>query len=166
MNVKNARTKSFGRRVFCALAVFLAGAANAQHSFAQGLGTLSGTVTDPSGAEIQSAAVVATQTDTGATTTVRTNGNGAYVFPSLAPTGYSLSVTAPGFKVYVQKGIVLQANQSATVNAVLQLGEPSQTVMVVANAVQVDTTTGTLSQVIDRKSVNDLPLNGDRKSVV
>jgi len=159
MNAKRIWTRSFLRRISYALALLIA-VANAQHSFGQGLGTISGTVTDPSGAEIPSAAVVATQTDTGATISVKTNGTGAYVFPSLAPSGYTISVTAAGFKVYVQTGIVLQANQSETVNAVLQLGEPSQIVTVVANAVQVDTTTGTLSQVIDRKSVNDLPLNG------
>ena len=127
---------------------------------AQGLAALSGTVTDPSGAVIPSAVVTATQASTGTATSVKTNASGEYLFPSLPPAGYSISVIASGFKAYVRTGIVLQADQSEKANVILPLGETSQTVTVNANAQQVDTTTGTLSQVIDRKRVNDLPLNG------
>src|SRR5262249_42091809 len=118
------------------------------------------TVTDSTGATIASATVTATQIGTGTTTVAKTNDSGVYLFPSLPPAGYSLAVVAPGFKDYLQKGITLQADQSLTVNVALQVGEASQTVTVSANAVQVDTTTGTLSQVIDRTRVNELPLNG------
>lgn len=148
------------KRNYCAVGILLILAMTASDTFAQGLGALSGTVADPSGAVISSAVVTATQVNTGATTTVKTNSSGQYFFPSLPPAAYSVSVIAPGFKAYVRTGIVLQADQSATANATLPLGETSQTVTVNANASQVDTTTGTLSQVIDRKRVNDLPLNG------
>lgn len=143
-----------------ALGIFLGLIMIASVSFGQGVAALSGRVTDSSGAVIPSANVTATQIGTGANTVVKTNDNGSFVFPSLPPAGYSLSVVATGFKGYIQKGIVLQANQSETINAVLQPGEVSQTVTVAADAMQVDTTTGTLSQVIDRTQVNDLPLNG------
>jgi hypothetical protein len=127
---------------------------------AQGIGSISGTVTDSSGAVIPNADVTAIRSTTAVASSVKTNGSGGYVFPSLLPGDYSLTINAPGFKTYQEKSIVLQANQSEAFNAVLQIGEASQTVSVTADAVQVNTVTGTLSQVIDSARVNDLPLNG------
>jgi hypothetical protein len=127
---------------------------------AQGYGTISGAITDPSGALVPSATVTATQTQTGRETTVKTSKEGIYVFPSLLPTEYSISVTAPGFETYTQMGIVLQANQAITVNVSIRVGAAAQTVNVTGDAPQVDTTTGTLSQVIDQSRVVELPLNG------
>ncbi len=129
-------------------------------AYAQGLGSISGTVTDPSGAIIPSAKVTATQTATGTTTVVNTSGSGIYVFPSLLPANYSIAIEAAGFRSFAEKDLTLQANQSLTVNATLQVGTTSQVVSVNANSVQVDTTSSTLSQVIDRAQVNNLPLNG------
>jgi hypothetical protein len=126
----------------------------------QGLGTISGTVSDPSGAVISGVVVTATQSGTGSANNAKTNESGYYVFPSLPPASYSIAIAATRFKTFVEKGVILQADQSEIVNAVLELGEESQTVSVAANAIQVDTTTGTLSQVIDQGRVNDLPLNG------
>lgn len=105
--------------------------------------------------------MTATQTNTGTFTTVIANSIGVYIFPSMAPANYTIVATAQGFQKYVQSGIVLLANQAATVNIGLKVGSSSETVNVEANAVQVDTTTGTLSQVIEEKSVNELPLNLD-----
>ena len=119
-----------------------------------------GTVLDSTGAAVPSATVTARQAQTGKTTSVISNATGSYVFPSLPPAEYSLSVSAAGFQNYQQTGIVLQADQSATVDITLHVGGSSQTVTVQSNAAQVDTSTGTLSQVIDASRVNDLPLNG------
>lgn len=142
------------------LMVLLGFAAAAAIIYAQGLGSISGTVTDPSGAVIPSAVVTATQTATGAVTVVKTNQDGAYVFPSLLPGDYSITISAPNFKNFRENSITLQANQSMAINAVLAIGQTSQTVSVSANAVQVNTVTGTLSEVIGNTPVNDLPLNG------
>jgi hypothetical protein len=158
--LKNTHKSSVPKRTPYVFVLFLILAAITPALLGQGLGAISGTVTDPTGAVIPSASVTATQADTGTTTEVKTNDKGYYVFPSLPPASYSLSVTATGFKKFVEKGVVLQADQSELVNTVLQLGETSQTVSVTAEGVQVDTTTGTLSQVIDQRRVNDLPLNG------
>ncbi|MGD0903619.1 MAG: carboxypeptidase-like regulatory domain-containing protein, partial [Terracidiphilus sp.] len=117
-------------------------------------------MTDASGAVIPSATVTATQTQTGVAATVRSGADGAYVFPALLPSNYSLSVSAKGFENYTQTGIVLQADQAATINVKLAVGASSATITVTADAPQVDTTTGTLSQVIDEARVVDLPLNG------
>jgi hypothetical protein len=129
-------------------------------SFGQGRATLSGTVADTQGGLIPSAVITVTQISTGAQTIVNSGTVGEYVFPSLPASSYSIAVSAAGFKTFVQKGIQLQADQSVTLNAILQVGDTSQTITIEANATQVDTTTGTLSQVIDEQSVNDLPLNG------
>jgi hypothetical protein len=127
---------------------------------AQGYAKIVGTVTDPSGAVVPSATVTATQTQTGTATTVKTAGDGAYVFPVLLPSNYSISAAAKGFENFTQTGIVLEADQSVTVNVTLVIGSSAVTVSVTGDAPQVDTTTGTLSQVIDEARVVDLPLNG------
>ena len=71
-----------------------------------------------------------------------------------------MSVTAKGFQSYTQTDIVLQADQTLTANVKLQIGSASETVTVTGEVPQVDTTSGTLSQVIDEVRVVDLPLNG------
>ncbi|MGA3101913.1 MAG: carboxypeptidase-like regulatory domain-containing protein [Terracidiphilus sp.] len=127
---------------------------------AQGYGTISGTVTDPSGAVVPGARVIATEVQTGNATNTTSGKDGRFVFPTLLPSGYSLSVTAAGFELYSQKGILLEADQALTINIVLKIGSQTQVVSVSADAPQVDTTTGTLSQVINQDSLNDMALNG------
>ncbi|MBT9333070.1 TonB-dependent receptor [Paracidobacterium acidisoli] len=129
-------------------------------ALAQGLGRITGVVTDTTGAVVPNAHVVATRVGTNEQTTVVSNSDGSYVFPSLPPAEYTISVSEAGFSSYLQKGVVLQADQAATVNIALQVGSTTQTVNVSAAPPQVDTTTGTLSQVVTQKSVNDLPLDG------
>lgn len=127
---------------------------------AQGYGTISGTVTDPSGALVPGATITATQSQTGRKMVAVSGKDGSYVFPTLLPSTYDLSVTAAGFQNYQQTGVVLQANQAVTANISLRVGSAAQTISVTAAPPQVDTTTGTLSQVIDESRVVDLPLNG------
>ena len=154
-----------GRRPFCLLAslvaiMILCFGLFAASLHAQGYGTISGLVTDPTGAAVTGASVVATQVQSGAVMATTTGKDGRFVFPTLLPAGYSLAVTAAGFELYVQKGIVLQADQALTVNIPMKIGAQTATVSVSADAPQVDTTTGTLSQVIDQQRVEDIPLNG------
>lgn len=127
---------------------------------AQGFGSIVGRLTDSTGAVVPNTAVTATAVQSKLQTTVSTNGNGEFIFPTLLPTQYSISVSANGFQGYVQTGIVMQANQSATINIKLLVGSAQDTIRVTADAPQVDTTSGTLSQVIDQSRVVDLPLNG------
>jgi hypothetical protein len=161
------QTKGFKLRqlagCLCAAQFLLVGfcfAVSAAGLHAQGYGTISGEVTDPSGAAVSGAQVIATQTETGTKMTTVTDKGGRYVFPTLLPAPYSLLVAAPGFEDYVQSGVVLEADQALTVNIQVRIGAQTQTVNVSAEAQQVDTTTGTLSQVINPAAVNDLPLNG------
>lgn len=127
---------------------------------AQGYGTISGTITDPTGAVIPGATVTAVQSQTGRKMVAISGTNGGYVFPTLLPSNYDFLVTAPGFRDFSQTGIVLQANQALTVNVNLQVGAAAETVSVTSAPPQVDITTNTLSQVIDESRVVDLPLNG------
>ena len=127
---------------------------------AQGYGSISGIVTDSSGAVIPGAEVTATQTTTGLVLKTISSGGGTYVFPSLAPSLYTVSVTRAGFESYSEKGIEVRADAALTVNVTLKAGSTTETVSVSAEAAQVDTTTGTLSQVIGTSQVTDLPLEG------
>lgn len=143
-------------RLLAALLLLLSGAS----AMAQGLGRISGIATDETGAAIPQAKVTATRTDTGEAVTVITSDTGEYSFPSLAPSHYSVKVQAPGFAIYNATDVLLQADQAVTLNASMKVSSTGETVTVTDAPPQVDTTTGTLSEVISTKSVNDLPLNG------
>ena len=79
---------------------------------------------------------------------------------SLRPAQYDLSVEASGFHTFDQKAITLLAAQTLTLNVNMQVGTVTETVAIVSNTDQVDTTTATLKQVIEQKRIEELPLNG------
>ena len=126
----------------------------------QGMGRINGTVTDSTGAAVSGAQITVTNTGTQQATTTTSDASGVYSFPSLAPAQYSLTVTANGFATYTANNNHLQADQALTVGVVLKVGAATEVVNVTTAPPQIDTTTGTLSQVIDQQRVNDLPLNG------
>ncbi len=125
---------------------------------AQGYGSISGTVTDSTGAVVPNVQITATQAGTGLTQKTVASGTGTYVFPSLSPADYSISASTPGFESFLQTNVVLQADQSITVNIVLKVGSAATTVTVTTTPPDVNLTNGTLSQVIDTERVNNLPL--------
>jgi hypothetical protein len=129
-------------------------------AFAQGYGTINGSVTDSTGAAVPGAVVTATQAGTGLVLKTTTTPEGTYVFPSLAPSVYNLSVNHAGFESYSEQGLQVRADAALTANITLQAGSTTETVTVNAQAAQVDLTTGTLEQVIGATQVNNLPLNG------
>src|SRR5262245_4419908 len=131
-----------------------------QGAFAQGYARITGVVTDHSGAAVKGATVTAAQVGTGEVSTATTNDEGLFVFPSLRPTQYNLKVTSAGFATYTKTGIVLQADAAVTENISLQVGAVDQTITVEATGAQVDVSTATISQVVDGRRINDLPLNG------
>ena len=128
--------------------------------YGQAFGTISGSVSDPSGALVPGAKVTATETGTSFSREVSSDTRGGYVIPNLRPTQYTLTVEAVGFQKYVQQNINLFANQAATLDVRLQLGSAVQTVLVTETAPLVNTTTQTLSDVIERERIVELPLNG------
>ena len=127
---------------------------------AQGLGTIVGTVTDPSGATIPAATVKISDEATSLTRESTTNAQGYYVFPSLRPSTYTVTVDASGFSPSSRKGVVLQADESATVNVTMSVQQSTQTITVEAPPPQVNTTTATMSEVVDERRIVDLPLDG------
>src|SRR5712691_3844140 len=136
--------------------VLMTAPAWAQLSTAQ----LSGRVTDESGAVLPGVTVTATQTDTGLTRSVTTDGTGSYVLPNL-PTGpYRLEAALQGFRTYARTGIVLQVAAAAAINVVLAVGNLQETVSVEAAAPLVDVQSAGISDVVDNERIVELPLQG------
>ena len=106
-------------------------------------------VPDPSGAVIPGAKITATEVDTTLSRETVSSPDGLYTINGLRPTRYNLTASAAGFRRVLQTGLVLEANDSVTINLKLEVGTASETVNVEANAVQVDTTSSTIRQVVD-----------------
>jgi hypothetical protein len=128
-------------------------------SLAQGLGSIVGTVVDPSGAAVASAQITCTQADTGITREAASNSDGYYVIPSLAPAKYVVTVRMSGFSDE-RAEVTLLADQTLTINLKLRLGGRTETVTVTGAESQVDTATSALKQVIEQQRLVELPLNG------
>jgi len=128
--------------------------------WAQGLGTIVGTVTDPTGAIVPAAKVKITDEATTQARDGTTNAQGYYVFPSLRPSTYTVSVDASGFAPTIIKSVKLQADESVTVNVTLTVKQTKESITVEAAASQVNTTTATVGEVVDTRRIVDLPLNG------
>src|ERR1700693_2857216 len=120
--------------------------------------SISGTVTDPSGAVIAGATVTATNLDTGVVTTLTTNSQGFYSFQELPLGKYSVTVTQTGFKSYVQTGIVLDVNSALVIDATSQVGKATEKVEVLSSALHVDTESTQMGEVITGKEMTDVPL--------
>src|ERR1700685_3079236 len=123
-------------------------------------GSIRGTVSDPSGAVVQAAAVTAKQIETGLTRLAVTDKQGEYVLVELPIGHYQLEVQAKGFETYLQQGISLDVDQTATVAVHLKLGSEKQRVEVSANATMVQPTVSSLGQTVMEREILDLPLDG------
>jgi hypothetical protein len=123
-------------------------------------GSISGTITDPSGSSVGGVQVTATSTDTGLTRTATTLDNGTYNIPQLPPGLYDLSVEKTGFATEDRKGVQLLVNQAATIDFKLAVAAVSQTVEVTGAPPPLNTTNATLGDVIQHQQIVDLPLNG------
>jgi hypothetical protein len=128
--------------------------------WAQATAQISGTVRDQTGAVLPGAEVAATQTETGIARNTISNETGSYVLPNLPVGPYRLEVSLPGFRTFVQSGIVLQVNTNPVINAVLEVGQVSEQVEVQANAAMVETRSSGIGQVIENERILELPLNG------
>jgi len=127
---------------------------------AQSTGSITGTVTDASGAVIPGAKVVVTEQQTGVSRTVTADGSGSYAVPSLQPGTYSVKASETGMQVVTIQGVVLSVSSTVPVNVQLGLQSQSEVVEVNAAAAGIETSTMTVGQVIDQKTVQDVPLNG------
>ncbi|MCH8268249.1 MAG: TonB-dependent receptor [Acidobacteria bacterium] len=122
-------------------------------------GTISGSVTDQSGAAVPGAAITITNVDTGVTRTTETGATGRYEAPNLPVGNYEVRATLGGFQTSIRAGITLSVGRTAVVDHVLQVGEVAQAVTVTGEAGLVETTTATVSNLVSEEQVVDLPLN-------
>ena len=122
--------------------------------------SLQGVVNDPSSGVIISASVGAANRDTGLRQVAKTNGTGAYTFASLPPGRYQITAEAPGFRTAAHENVVLQVGQSARLDFSMELGDSRQSVIVEGSQQVLQATDGSVSTVVDRRFVENLPLNG------
>src|SRR5437868_2125772 len=122
--------------------------------------SIHGTVTDTSGAVVPNAVVTVTQTATNYTTTVTTRDNGTFNLPALPVGSYKVDVAGTGFAGYQQTGLVLEVGQNVMLPISLGIGAVSQQVVVSAETPAIDSTSPVIQQVVDQRTVAELPLNG------
>ncbi len=127
---------------------------------AQTSATVSGTVSDSTGAVIQGAAVTVTDVDTGTSRGVTTDAAGRYLVPSLPVGNYEVRASKSGFSDEDRTGIKLVVGQSATVDFKLSVGQTTQAITVTGDAPLVDATTADISGLVSGQQIRDLPLNG------
>src|SRR5215475_13251436 len=123
-------------------------------------GSITGTVTDASGAVVSSARVTLTNADTGAALTTTTSSDGIYKFSPVRIGNYKLDTASQGFKTVTQAGIKVDVGTNVVVNFSLNPGSTSETVEVTAAPPVLQTQDASVGQIVDQHSVNNLPLNG------
>ena len=126
---------------------------------AQNWTSLSGLVTDPTGASVPNAAVELENTATGLKRMAQTDSLGSYVFTQVVPGEYTLTVKAEGFSTRVVQNLRLLVNNPATVNVQLEVGMVAETVAVTAEAVQLNTTDASIGNAISTRPILSIPLN-------
>jgi hypothetical protein len=122
--------------------------------------TISGTVTDATGAVVPGASIMVTETQTGTINRTTSDNAGQYVVPFLLPGNYAISVTKKGFETLTRAGVTLQAQEHPIINLALTVGSSTQTVTVTAEAPLINLDNASVGDVISTQSVEDLPLNG------
>jgi hypothetical protein len=131
------------------------------HAWAQVSGaTLSGTVTDPSGATVPQAQISVRNLATGISTTMPANSGGFYTVPNLLPGSYDVKASAPGFATEVRSGFTLTVGAQQVLNLTLTVGQVTQTVQVTGEAPAVELASSTIKGVLGSNTVVELPLNG------
>ena len=125
---------------------------------------ITGVVTDTQGALIPGATVVLRSADTQVATNTSTNSSGLFTARALPIGRYTLTVEQSGFKRYVREGLVLTTGQSLELNLQLEIGQSTETINVNARASSLDTRTSDVSQLIESKTIEDMPI-GDRRSM-
>lgn len=123
-------------------------------------GTILGIVTDPSGAVVPGATVTIINQSSSARLTTKSSSQGRYDFTPLKIGDYKIEVESAGFKKAIVQGVHLDIQQQALVNVVLQTGTIDQTMEVTAAPGLLQTQSGSVGQVLEEKTIKDMPLNG------
>ena len=122
-------------------------------------GTISGTVSDQSGGAIPGAAITIRNVETGVARNLVTNAAGRYEAAALPVGSYEVRASLTGFQTLVRSGITLTVGRNAVVDMTLQVGEVAQAITVAGEASFVETTTATVSNLVDERRVSQIPLN-------
>src|SRR5438105_5363073 len=122
--------------------------------------SVTGRITDPTGAVVPQASISAEAAESGITTRTLSDEQGYYTFPSLRPGVYTLTVSKTGFKPFRQMQLELAVQQAARLDLLLEVGAVTETIDVNAHAVLLDSESSTLGQVVENKQVLELPLLG------
>ena len=125
-----------------------------------GTGSVTGIVSDPTGAVIPGAEVTITDVDRNVSRSTRTTGAGDYAIPALQPGRYSLAVKHDAFKAAAVPVFTLQVDQQARVDVTLTVGDVTQVVDVPASQSALETESSTIGHVVEQRTIVDLPLNG------
>ncbi len=123
-------------------------------------GTISGTVTDSSGAVIPNASVTVTNLNTKAARNTTTTSAGVFFFTSLPIGDYELKVTKEGFRQHQRSGIHLDVNAKLSFNITLEVGAVTQAITITGEAPAIETSTGTVANLVGSEQTQALPLNG------
>src|SRR5690242_4337524 len=123
-------------------------------------GTIVGTVTDPSGAVVSGAKITLTNLGTNAALSTTAGSDGTYTFTPVRVGNYKIDVSAPGFQTSSQRNISVDVSSHVEVNIALKPGSVTEVVEVTSSAPILETQTAAVGQVVDRRSVDSLPLNG------
>ena len=123
------------------------------------LATVSGTITDPSGAVVPGVSVTIVSQGTGLKRSTLTDTAGEYRFVGLPTGNYSLRIEKPGFQSQVREGVELTSAAEVTINSQLAIGDLSQQTTVNASAAAIDNTTSTVDGLVPEQSLTELPLD-------
>jgi len=150
------------RSIISAIAGFLAfSGATVQYVVAQTTtATITGTVTDSSGAVVADTDIQLRNVGTAATRSVKTDTSGRYTTPDLQPGEYEAEASKVGFSKELRQGILLTVGSNSVVDFSLKVGQQAETVTVAAETTQVETTSAAISNLVTQQQVADLPLNG------
>ncbi len=128
--------------------------------FAQSTGGIQGTVTDASGAVVPNATITVTNEATGETHPVKSDSAGLYALSGLAPGNYRIEVSAPGLQKTVVNNLVVSVGTNTTQNVTLNVASTSTTVEISANAPVIETSSVSVGDVVNQRTVQEIPLNG------
>jgi len=147
------------RQLSLTLSLLLLGATSASRA-QEVRASISGIVTDPSGAAVSGARINVTSSSNNSTVSARTNESGSYLTPFLAPGTYVLSVEQPGFKKLVRENIVLESLDKARIDVQLQLGAIADAVTVTAAVSTLQTETASRGQTLSNELIHNVPTQG------
>jgi len=149
-----------GCRLFCFARFLLFLAASSTFSWAATTGSISGILKDPSGAVVQGAMLIATNTAQGIQSKTTTNYKGFYIFPSLPVGRYDLQAQVEGFRSAKRTGLVIDADSALKIDMTVEMIEKIEEVTVIENGVQVDSVSSQMGEVVTGRAMTSVALNG------